>query len=403
MRVLFAITTGRHIFRSTIDMLAYNLARFGQHQRHHIGLMVSYDPSYRGLQEADFLYAHSGDVFAETLHVGPLDIPRYQALLRNHGLSEQMSRTLLQAVGYGQKKNIAVLEALHRGYDLVLFWDDDEYPVVCCQDEGGLSWIHTDVLSAHMGDNLAAIDVGFGFTSGYDSPVMPGIETILSRETAYLLGEAFTLGTEFITPDFFVKPEQTFLLPSSVPPYADIQSCNGGKWVTGGNLSFRISSIRAGKIPPYYTPKDSRGDDTILSMQLHAACVVRVPSGTFHDCFLKHTKITQGIYPETFVNQSVSGEQYLKRFAAAIQGWIAYGPLMIRIRDGDQAHSTIRQMSDLLWQVDQRLPIEFPDLVAQIRGGSLSSLFEEYTACVDAQYDELQLANVAWQALCSRI
>jgi hypothetical protein len=285
---------------------------------------------------------------------------------------------------------------MEKGYDQIIFWDDDEYPVACLRRGSELRWITTDVVAAHIAIEEPRLDVATGFRTGYGAPFTEQISAQLGGHLGLCLGTALSMGTEFLAPDFLLHPEKSFLLPEGIPDRRELSIVGGGKWVAGGNLSVRVSSIRAGKIPPYYTPACSRGDDTIFSMQLREASVFGVPSGTFHDCFLSFESITLGKYPVAF-DDLAGGENSAQRFADALRGWLAYSPLLLRLRDGGSWIVTVNEMKKLLAEFDTRAGSIYPELSRCLEGQSLSNLLGKYASRAESQY--IDVHNEAWRRI----
>ena len=398
-RVLVAITTGRPVFRRTLDLIARNAVEHGHADQHDLGVLVNHDSAFSGLADEAFSYP-PGDTFNETLTLGAADAARGRASLIRHGLSRQAAELLLPEAGYGNKRNLILIEAVRRNYDTVLFWDDDEYPVACLREGSRLRWISTDVFGAHLSGGGPDTDVRSGFRTGHALPIVPDLQRQVSPATARALGEALAFGTEFIDPDFVLDPGSSLLIPEAVPAPAEIAAANGGKWVAAANLSIRVASVREGRIPAFYIPFGGRGEDTIFSMQLDQAKACRVPSGIFHDCFLDHTAILAGDLPTTFdrpVDPNRAAE-YARRFANALRGWFSYSPLMLWLRDPSAYGETLGRVAKLLEVVDRRLPAEFPGL-AEALGARLTAIFQTAAAAKDRDYAQLRLTNDAWTRL----
>ena len=403
-KVLIAITTGRSIFKYTLDMLAANFLNFGHFEENQIGVVVNYDPTFCNLPAEVFLYnGKYADHFSEVLYIGPDDIQCYRSKMRSLGLGTDAIELLCQARGFGNKKNLILLRALLSGYEFVLFWDDDEYPVVCLEESDRISWQQTDILGAHLCELTTGADVASGFWTGHVFPSVPGINRILSNHTAIVLGEALALGTETHTKSSFLSSERSFEIGRHIPKAAEIHTVRGGKWVSGGNLSIRIQSELEGTVPPYYTPPDSRGDDTIFSLHLSQARVMTVPSGAFHDMYLDYPTITREEYPSNpgYIPQNLG--KYLMRFAGALRAWLAYAPLFIRLSKGAAYRHVLGEMSLLLRDVDRNIYHEFPQLGEALGGRKLAEILSDYGRCVEEQYQELQFCHDAWHRLCRKV
>ena len=402
--VLIAITTGRSTFRDTLNMLARNLAEFGHFDQHRIGCLINYDPNFMGIPKNKFNYSSPYNrYFNEIIYIGPQDVPIYRNMMRGFSLDTKQINVLCQVYGFGNKKNIILLNAILKGYDMVLFWDDDEYPVICMQNDTSVVWQNTDILTAHLREISNGADVATGFWTGHVFPTIPDIHKILHYNTATLLGEALGLGTETHSRNSFVDPTLWFHIGKLIPEINEIKAINGGKWVSGGNISVNVQSVLEGIVPPYYTPVDSRGDDTIFSMHLSRAKVMSVPSGAYHDMYLDYPKICRENFPKNPGFIEGNNEKYMSRFAFALRAWLAYAPLFIKLKGDGTYKSVAREMISLLRIVDSTLFQEIPKLKLIMNDQTLADLFEFYLNNVESQYQDLQLCYDAWQSLLLRL
>lgn len=380
-------------------MLTESIALHNGFQQHEIGLLINYDPLFQGLSDAEFTKALPFySAFREVMFIGPGDCDFYQNFMRRQGVPSDVAEILCQSRGYGNKKNLALLAALLRGYDLVIFWDDDEYPVALLQQ----GWVETNIVGAHA--NALDAEVTSGFCTGYTSPVPPDVCARLSEETATLLGTALAVGSDVITSKSFHLSRDFFCIPHSIPETQEIPEKDGGKWISGGNLGVRLKGFVTGVLPPFYTPDASRGDDTIFSMRLQRSRVFLVPSGIFHDCFLHHGDLSLGSLPSRIVPAaSVRNDSDVKRLARAVLGWLAYAPLVIRLREPGSYSKSISTMIRLLSEVEVKLFEEWPSLVRHFSGQPLSEVLSQRAADVELQYTRLCRAEDAWRALMARL
>ena len=151
MKILLAITTGRSSFKDTLDLLVQNFSTFGHFESNSIGVAINYDCSFLGLRDEDFDYnKRLSKKFSEKIYIGQKHTLKYIEFMKRMGVDEDIAVILSQSSGYSNKKNLVYLEAYKRGYDIVLFWDDDEYPYACIIDDENISWVQTDILGAHL-------------------------------------------------------------------------------------------------------------------------------------------------------------------------------------------------------------------------------------------------------------
>jgi hypothetical protein len=400
MKVLFAITTGRADFKETLDLVAQNFASFGQFTDNHIGLAVNYDCSFLGLADDDFIYKteYSG-LFGEIIYIGQKNVPEYIDLMVKSGVDPSMAQILSQATGYSNKKNLVYLEAIRNGYDIVLFWDDDEYPFVCNLSGDSMSWLQTDILGAHISayKNLSA-DVAFGFYTGYASPIPLNLDTRLSKETAHYLGGALSVASDVVNSGTFTKTDQIFKgLQADHLAVKEIEFIDGGKWISGGNLSIKVDAIKKGIVPPFYTPPSTRADDTILSMGLEQAKVVQVPAGIFHDAFGEYKSMRFNSFPETIIRRSEVDQSQIERFCSALKGWFGYAPIFLRIRDGKSYGQKVESMVEKLKMINDGLFQDLPEAKKIFNDVSASDLLEKFNSSAESDYDLMHKCYEEWK------
>ena len=403
-KVLVAITTGRPIYRETLAMLAASFAEHRSFEQYQIDILINYDPSYLKLPSSTFVYdAKDSATFNKLLYLGPESVPGFRTEMKLHGLKEEVINLLCQSEGFGNKKNLILWSALKGEYDVLLFWDDDEYPIVLMQEGKRAVWRTTDILGAHMGSANDECDVATGFWTGHVFPIYPPLVQKLRVSAAVKLGEALGLGTETHSAESFANLSKSFEVGREIPAHREIHESRGGKWVSGGNLSLRMGKVIDGSIPPFYTPRDSRGDDTVFSMGLSMAKVLLVSGGAFHDMYLEYPEITRGIYPAVVDYRPANNDRYLIRFASALKAWLAYAPLFVRIRNGHRHKYVISEMENLLAEVDASLFVDVPELAVALEGQQLAPLLRRYGKLAEQQFEELHICYEAWAKVCSRM
>lgn len=393
MRVLIVITTGRPVFRKTLDMIGDNIIEYGHTGSCSVGVVVNYDTSMNGMGSSEFTYG-GHDAYQEVIMVGPSDAIKTRDIWIRRGVKSSSVSSLFPTSGYGNRRNLIFLTAINKGYDAVLFWDDDEYPVACLQGKAGNTWVSTDILGSHSFSRYPQADVTSGFRTGHALPLASNLQSVLSVETLSILGQALMMGTEFIEPKFILDPRSSFLTPQQVPASREVLETNGGKWVAAGNLSVKISSVVSRVVPPFYIPIGGRGEDTIFSIKLLSANVQRVPCGIFHDCFLEYTEILDGQYPDIFDDPN-TGVRHLSRFADALKGWISYSPIMHRLLSPESYEHKLGEMRELLRIFDDQISIEYPKLMS-VLGIELSSILDMSMKQVDREYAQIIEAYDAW-------
>jgi len=401
MKILLAITTGRDNFKDTLDLLVKNFLTFGHFKSNSIGVAVNYDCTFLGLRDDDFIYdTKLSKQFLEKIYIGQKHVSKYVDFMKKKGIDENIADILSQSTGYSNKKNLVYLEAFKRGYDIVLFWDDDEYPYVCVVDDESISWMQTDILGAHLlAYEKYSADVAFGFFTGYASPIPAILNSRLSEETAIGLGDALSVASDVVNKKTFIDVHKIFIgLKCDNFDIKEIEMIDGGKWVSGGNLSVKVKSVMHGVVPPFYTPPATRADDTILSMGLDSAKVVQIPAGIFHDAFGEYEEIRTGVFPDR-IKRNIKDVNQLKRFCFALRGWLGYAPIFLRIKNPKFFKGNINKMLSKIVAIDDVLVNELPELKKVFSKQKASMVFGGFVARVENDYILMRKSYDEWKKI----
>lgn len=401
MKILFAITTGRDDFKGTLDLISRNFNFFNHFNNHEIGLAINYDCSFLGLSDADFVYnSKHAKIFNEIIYFGEKHVSDYIELMKSGGIDSKIAQILAQSIGYSNKKNLVSLEAIRRGYDIVLFWDDDEYPFICNTFDDKIFWAYSDILGAHVSayKNFSA-DVAFGFFTGYASPIPLNLDKRLSKKTAKHLGSALSVASDVIDTKTFIKTDEIFKgVKNEHLLTKEIGLIDGGKWISGGNLSVSVKAIKNGIVPPYYAPPTTRADDTVLSMNLQKAKVFQIPAGIFHDAFGEYKCIRTNTFPDKIIREkNVSGDQ-VKRFCGALKGWFGYAPIFLRIRHGKEYKRYIQEMIAKTKLFDELLFKEMEE-AKEIFDGLPSEVLKGYSDSVEDDFKIMHTCYEEWKKI----
>ena len=391
--VLVILTTGRPSYRQAADSLRLNIERW-EPSAARVDLLVNFDPAYLPAKPADFFEPACAPLAdgGRVLLAGPEFIPRARWL-------ESPERKALASIspvtGYGQKKNACLLFAARHRYDIALFWDDDEYALHVEQENGTERWASTDVIGAHV---RADADVTFGFWTGYVSPIPDSFFTDVSEETRLALTRALAPVTDVVDEATFFERSATYCVPPAGARRraAEIPEDRGGKWVSGGNLAVRLPAVTAGRLPAFYTPADSRGDDSVFSARLHDAAVISVPAGIFHDAFgtLAHADLRE---PYLLPADPAPAGDSTERFASVIRGWLAYAPILTILRQADRAAGLVDDSAAQLERCDSELLAYFGSAWAW---PPPSQLLRLYLSAAGRELAEYERTQCVWRALC---
>ncbi|HZG43994.1 MAG TPA: hypothetical protein VEY93_13650 [Longimicrobium sp.] len=390
--VLVVITTGRPSYRQAAESLRLNIERW-QPAVSRVDLLINFDITYQQTCETAFKEPPPPPLAPGGLvHFAGPDF------IRTADWLEASERSALEFIspstGYGQKKNACLLFAVRRSYDVVLFWDDDEYALHVERGNDGVRWTSSDVIGAHV---QGRGDVTFGFWTGYVSPIPDSFFTEVDRTTRTILTDALGPITDVVEESTFFERAATYCIASARDrPAVEICETRGGKWISGGNLGLRRAAVIAGRLPAFYTPTDSRGDDSVFSTALGGAVVMQVPAGIFHDAFGALIDADLSRLGGLPIQPQVPGRT-AERFARVLRGWIAYAPVLTALRGIDDVAGLIGESADRLSACDAPLTTY---LGGAWRWLPPSALLRAYLAKVGPELDSFQRTQHVWQQLC---
>lgn len=353
--ILIVITSGRPLAcQKSINSLCDNIIRWRPKVKN-IDFLINYDLSFNNTTQEEFkrIALKKNGLIGQLDYAGNEFINSAQ-WLNNHekSLLSKISKT----VGYGQKKNACLLYALKNNYDNIIFLDDDEYAQYVINADGKDQWQSSDFIGAHAIDNS---DITFGYLTGYVSPIPKSFFKNISEETKKSLTLALMPISDVVDRKTFFEESEIYYIPSKTPRLKkEILEIKGGKWISGGNFGVNLQSVRKNKVPAFYTPLASRGEDSIYSVSLARtkSRVFEVPAGIFHDAFGDYLEVDLSI-PYSAMNNTNKEEATL-RFARVLKGWIAYSPLLSALCDPSGYKNNVLKSCEELKKCDHEL-LEF--------------------------------------------
>ncbi|HET7233966.1 MAG TPA: hypothetical protein VFJ16_28400 [Longimicrobium sp.] len=389
---LVVITTGRPGYRQAAESLRLNIERWNPAVSR-IDLLINYDVGFESAGAAAFTDPPPRPLAAGgCVHFAGPDF------VRGAGWLDAAERPALESIspatGYGQKKNACLLFAVRHGYGRVLFWDDDEYALHMERVADTVRWTSTDVISAHA---LARADVSFGFCTGYISPIPDSLFLELDRNTRATLTEALQPINDAVNESTFFERSASFhVARAGEGTVAEVPETRGGKWISGGNVGLRCAAIAAGRLPAFYTPTDSRGDDSVFSTGLCDAVVMRTPAGIFHDAFgaLAGADLSR---PAGLPVQLPAPGRNEERFARVLRGRLAYAPVLAVLRGVSDVAGTIGESASRLAACEQALAVYFG---SAWKWPPPSELLRGYLASVDTELEAYRQTQRTWRQLC---
>lgn len=346
-KVLIVLTTGRVGFTNALDSLRRNIASYyNKNKEKDVDLVINFDPTYNNLKETDFLNksVKSLTTNGKVIFAGPDFVDRADWL---NSVEKSDIKKISPVSGYGQKKNICLLYAMRAHYDMVLFWDDDEFALHLEEDKkGDFSWEYTDIVGNHVN---SPADITFGFWTGYVSPIPDDFFISFNSEIKHILTSSLQDVTDVVFPETFFDARAIYHAHNKKECVEkEILEENGGKLISGGNLGIHLTDAVFTKLPAFYTPTDSRGDDSILSLGINPLTVFQVNSGIYHDAFGLHQSSDFISKYNINMKKNMDVMACKKRFAGVLKGWLAYAPLLSYLRYGEKCNPYLNQAIEKL-------------------------------------------------------
>ncbi|NMC60204.1 MAG: hypothetical protein GYA51_12610 [Candidatus Methanofastidiosa archaeon] len=390
-KVLVVLTTGRLSYRNVIRSLHNNVNKWHPKVLC-IDLLINFDVSFKNTKIEDFFLSPPNPLIegGKIIFAGPDFVDSAEWI-------EKSERSAIKLIspnsGYGQKKNACIIYAIRYGYDVVIFWDDDEYAFYLSNEGSKIQQVSSDIFGAHI--NCDA-DVTFGFWTGYVSPI-PDSFYDLDCSLRKKLTEALSTITDVVDTTTFFNRSSTYRIEDSYNNLPiEINQSNGGKWISGGNLGIRCGSVLKCKLPAFYTPTDSRGDDSIFSTRLNKAKVMKVNAGIYHDAFgyLNNENFIISEFSKRRVNQN---NVKINRFASVLRGWIAYAPLLTILRGIEDVRDRIMKSIYIMSTCEKSLLYYFGRAWGWEKP---SSLLLSYLEVVERELFLYKRTQEIWEEIC---
>jgi hypothetical protein len=312
-------------------------------------------------------------------------------------LERSATDSLVANAGFGSLRNSIVHSAWSRGYDLLVFVDDDEYPTAPLRDGRGVRWTWEGFLEPHQEAARAGADVTVGHCSGYVSPIPKGLWTRVPAAALRELGRIIALGNELIGEESFLQSTGQVRYRDSTPPPAP----EGGpdpdpasRPFLGGNFAINLRSISAGRIPPFFTPPRARCDDTLFRLRARDATICWVESWIFHDPF-DTFPLERPRGPMPALADIPLTHASIERFRQALLGWIRYAPIFTYLRGEGRWPSAIEEMLARIDEPATTLAVSLHDPEFRRCGIVLKEYFDR----VPEDVRQLRAVDHAWRRI----
>lgn len=332
-------------------------------------------------------------------YITPEIIEQEKEKLVEQKILNDKEANLFLGYGYARARNTLLYNATINGIDYLLFWDDDEYPVACIQDESGaITWKQQDNILMHL-KYIENADITFGHRCGYTSiipyislnkankrKVKAYVEAIKNEFTTWKNAKTNLSKNKGIT---FADPK----IAEGKKEYEIIAKKGNYKWISGSPLCINLKHLDA--IPAFYNPEGARGEDAFFSICINNAKVLSVPVYHFHDPFLKHTSILENNYPSVLDEALPQDENTEQRFYLTSRGWIKYRPLYLYLTSPKhykkEIKTTVKNLKIGIPEMNKLFPNKNFDIL-------LSDL-EEYDSNVEKDYQNYISVKEIWDKL----
>lgn len=365
MNIAFAIASGRPHVKKVISCFLDNMQLHG-HNPKDFSVYLAIDTKYMNSKESEFILdSNIVSAFKKVQYIFEKDRDSISVeLIEKYAVSESVATALIKGNGYSKQRNSAILQALADNNDAIIFIDDDEVPYIPIKKENGqIIWKNLDFFGSHIDAILRGADVTRGPYMGYQSPVPSDFENNVPAEIRQKLGEALELGSDVIT-------SKSFFNMMNHIQYLNEEEINNptrpvvvkpgpfGKHIYAGNMGINLNSVRQGKVPAFFTPPNSRGEDTIFALQINHLNVIEVPAYIFHDPFDVYPEILNKKFPSNLKSIPVNSKT-IERFRSALEGWLKYAPILLFLKHNDKTlvNKIINKMNDELLEPTNQLSI----------------------------------------------
>lgn len=368
---------------------------------------ILYDLSYQYTKRTDF-YGIIPEIYRKNIrivYITPENIDEEKKKLIGRSILTENEVEMFLGHGHAKGRNTVMYWALKEKMDYLLFWDDDEYPYACMEDENGkVIWKKQN----NVVDHIKYIEkehatLTRGWHCGYISPI-PYIncnEEVSEDDVKdFIEGISNEAVTWESIKEIFEKHGGVTFADSKIANGEgafEILKEGGGKWIAGSTICLNMNDID--NIPAFYNPPGARGEDTFFSCLLDEAKVFRIPLYHFHDGFLKYTSIMNDILPTKLKRVDNDDETIGMRFYKASTGWIKYKPLLMYIQDKENYPEKIKVAKEKL----RKSASKIDKLFENNDFTKLPDILEEYASNVEQHYEDFLETNRIWKVLKEKI
>ena len=364
-----------------------------------ITLFVLFDLEYQGTERIDFykiIPAVYKDINVRYITPEKIEEEKKRITAKTNITYDEIN--LLLGNGHARGRNTLMHFAYRDHMDYLLFWDDDEYPLACINDNNKIIWKPQENINMHL-KNINNADVTIGYHCGYVSPI-PYIDFKNEIDEQHFRNFIEAVSNDILSWESIKYKMQndngvTYANPEIANENGlfEVKQEGAGKWVAGSTLCLNLRNIE--NIPAFYNPMGARGEDTFFATKLNDSKVLKVPVYHFHDGFLKYPEIMLSKYPEILEKADNSEKKIEKRFFKASIGWIRYKPLLLYISDKKNYTENIQKVYNSLKSCINAMNDIFQDYDFTILLDELT----KYSKNVEKDYEEYKKTNNIWNKL----
>jgi hypothetical protein len=240
----------------------------------------------------------------------------------------QLLGVALTRSGVAAQRNAGLVYAAAQGNNYIINLDDDVFPhVPVARGLHEHEWLSGGAIADHIRQLQYGAEVTSGAYTGYVSPLMQLPSEILAPAKADAIGAAISLGNELIDSRCLSIPNIPRVIGRLDESGAESQS---RPVIFGGNLALSAEALLNGHIPPFFSPRGARGDDTFFALNIEESVITSmISSKVFHDPFGMCRELIDGTYPARLTGQPEYCIENVKRMTSAITGWLSYAPLWL--------------------------------------------------------------------------
>ncbi len=301
--------------------------------------------------------------------------PEYLDIQSFHEIINQFKGTCLW-------ENILLIYALANNYDSIIFWEDDQIPIW----EGGNDFFSSQLLMLHAEKDA---HLCISKRLGYLHKVPPYLKKYMSNNILHILEEALCICNEIVFPGLLTGEAECFIPYGTISQYGGIESFAGRKFIYAGSTAINLKN----EVPCFFDVPDlngynfSRGNDVFLSLAYgQDAKFIEAESSYFHDPLLfsqgKGDLISSFKEPIDFFDKN--------NFLYLINGWLSYGPLLLRLSYPNDWQIYINDVKSIL----KTLPFNF------------SPMYRNFCTFSDRVHNDFYLfqhIQCSWKNTCDQI